>query len=347
MMFGSLLLPFRRSASRLRGKTAVVTGATAGVGRAVALHLAREGAQVGLIAREPQALEALRAEIEASGGKALALSLDVSDEEAVFAAAARCESELGPVDIWINNAMATVVGRVTETTPAEVRRVTEVTYLGYVNGTLAALRHMEPRDRGVIVQVGSALAYRGIPLQAAYCAAKHAIRGFTDSLRCELLHDGSGIQLTAVHLPAINTPQFDWSRTHRRQAPRPVAPVYSPQAAARAVVKAALHPQREVWLGKNTPLMILADMLAPALLDRYLAREAVSGQDADFPVSPQREDNLFTPVVGKHRSAGSFGDEAQASAISFPSGVSRVVALGLACGLSAALAVAVGRRRSR
>lgn len=347
-MIGSMSLPFRRSAPGFHDRTVVVTGASAGVGRAVALQLAGQGARLGLIAREPQALQALQAEIEAAGGQALCLPLDVSDDEAVFAAARRCESELGPIELWVNNAMTTVVGRVIETTPAEIRRVTEVTYLGYVNGTLAALRHMAPRNRGVIVQVGSALAYRSIPLQAAYCAAKHAIRGFTDSLRCELLHDGSAIALTAVHLPGINTPQFDWSRTHRRQAPRPVGPVYSPEVAAGAILRAALRPQREVWLGKNTPLMILADMLAPALLDRYLASKALSGQDADHPVSPGRQDNLFTPVVGKHRSAGSFSDEAQASAISFPAGASRVTALALACGLSAAVAVmAAGRRRAR
>ena len=342
-MPASMSLPFMRSADSLRDRTAVVTGASAGVGRAVALELARQGARVGLIAREPQALQALQAEIEAAGGTALCLPADVSDEEAVFEAARRVESELGPIDLWINNAMATVVGRVTETTPAEVRRVTEVTYLGYVHGTLAALQHMGPRDRGVIVQVGSALAYRGIPLQAAYCAAKHAIRGFTDSLRTELLHDGSSIQLTAVHLPAINTPQFDWSRTHRKQAPRPVAPVYAPEVAARAVLKAARHPQREVWLGINTPLMILADMLAPSLLDRYLARAALSGQDADFPVSADRQDNLFTPAPGKHRLAGSFGDEARGSGHGYPSGVSRVAALLLACGLSAAAGALAAR----
>src|SRR5690606_8404563 len=211
--------------------------------------------------------------------------LDVADAEAVFRAAEECEAQLGPIDVWVNNAMATVFSRVEDLTPEEVRRVTEVTYLGYVHGTMAALRHMRGRDRGVIVQVGSALAYRGIPLQAAYCGAKHAIRGFTDSLRTELHHNGSNIKLTAVHLPAVNTPQFDWARTHEPEAPRPVAPVFKAEAAARAIVHAARYPRREYWLGGSTSLVILANTLLPGFLDRYLAANALEGQHRDEPVA--------------------------------------------------------------
>lgn len=332
-----------RARMSLSGKVAVVTGASAGVGRAVALLLAAQGAKVGLIARDEDALQALRAEIEAAGGEALCLALDVADAEAVLAAAQQCEDRLGPIGIWINNAMATVVGRVVDTAPEEFRRVTEVTYLGYVHGTIAALRHMAPRNCGVIVQVGSGLAYRGIPLQAAYCGAKHAIRGFTDALRTELLHDGSAVALTAVHLPAVNTPQFDWSRTRRQQAPRPVAPVYRPDAAARAIVHAARRPHREYWLGVNTPLMILGNMLAPAWLDRYLAQRAFAGQDADWRVTSQRQDNLFEPVPGLHRTNGSFAGEARANAVAFPAEYTRVGALVLVCGASAAAALALRR----
>ncbi|HVL56343.1 MAG TPA: SDR family oxidoreductase [Burkholderiaceae bacterium] len=317
----------------------VVTGASAGVGRATALQFARDGATaIGLIARDAQALQAVQAEIEQTGARALALPLDVADSAAVFGAADRFEREIGPVDVWVNNAMATVVGRVIECTPEEFRRVTEVTYLGYVHGTLAALRHMMPRDRGVIVQVGSALAYRGIPLQAAYCAAKHAIRGFTDSLRAELHHDRSRIALTAVHLPAVNTPQFDWSRTHRDKAPRPVSPVYQPQVAARAIVAAARQPQREYWLGSQTAMTVLGNMVLPGLLDRILARQAFEGQDTDTPVDDSRRDNLFDPVPGVHRTAGSFDDEARADAAVLPGPLARVGAVALAVALGVAAA---------
>jgi NAD(P)-dependent dehydrogenase (short-subunit alcohol dehydrogenase family) len=291
--------------------TVVVTGASAGVGRAVALEFAREGARIGLVARDADALQRVRQDVESAGGEAICLPLDVADADAVFEAADTVERSFGAIDVWINNAMVTVVGRAIDTPPAEILRVTEVTYMGYVHGTLAALRHMQPHDRGVIVQVGSALAYRGIPLQAAYCAAKHAIRGFTDSLRTELLHDGSHVKLTAVHLPAIDTPQFDWARTREPKAPRPVAPVYRPEVAAKAIVRAARRPHREYWLGTTTPLTILGNMVLPGFMDRYLARNAVDGQHADADVEADRADNLFSPVRGKHRIAGSFGDESR------------------------------------
>ncbi len=301
--------------SGLGGSVVVVTGASAGVGRATAQAFAKAGAKVALIARETTGLERTKAEVEAFGGQAATFPLDVADAEAVFEAARACEAQLGPIDVWVNNAMATVFSPVEDLTPEEVRRVTEVTYLGYVHGTMAALRMMRRRDRGVIVQVGSALAYRGIPLQAAYCGAKHAIRGFTDSLRTELEHSGSGIRITAVHLPAVNTPQFDWARTHRQKLPRPVAPVYAPETAARAILRAARRPEREYWLGGTTQLTILANMIFPGLMDRYLARGAVEGQDRPEDAPSDRPDNLFEPVGGAHRTEGSFGGEARGQAL--------------------------------
>ncbi|HEX2018726.1 MAG TPA: SDR family oxidoreductase [Aurantimonas sp.] len=302
-------------AADLKGRVVVITGASAGVGRATALAFAAAGAKLALIARDRDALEATRAELASTGAEAIILPLDVADADAVFAAARDCEARLGPIDVWVNNAMATVFSPVKDLTPEEVRRVTEVTYLGNVHGTMAALRHMRERDRGVIVQVGSSLAYRGIPLQSAYCGAKHAIRGFTDSLRTELDHSGSGIRITAVHLPAINTPQFDWARTHRRKMPRPVAPVFAPAVAARAIVHAARRPTREYWLGRMTPLVIFGNMLFPGFMDRYLARQAVDGQARARDVPTDHLDNLFRPVTSGHRTEGSFGDEAQPDAL--------------------------------
>ena len=334
-------MPARPASSLRRGRrhetVVFITGATAGVGRATALQFARRGAAVALLARDPGAIAATEAELRDLGCRTLGIPADVADAEAVFEAARACEATLGPIDVWVNCAMATVFSPVSELTPDEVRRVTEVTYLGYVHGTMAALEHMRPRDRGVIVQIGSALAYRGIPLQAAYCGAKHAIRGFTYSLRTELLHAGSRVRITAVHLPAVNTPQFDWARTHRRKAPRPVAPVYDPAVAARAVVHAADHPRREYWLGARTPLIIGANMVAPGLMDRFLAARAVEGQDRSEPVDPDRQDNLYAPVAGVHRTRGSFGPEARLEAKRFSAPALRVAA---AVGVSLAAGVA-------
>ncbi len=335
----------------LRDQVVVVTGASAGVGRAAARLFGRRGAKVALIAREPDGLEEARAEVEATGARAMAFPADVADARAVEAAADRIERELGPIAVWVNNAMVTLFCPVSELEPEEIRRVTEVTYLGTVHGTMAALSRMRTRDRGVIVQVGSALAYRGIPLQSAYCGAKHAVRGFTDSLRTELLHEGSGIELTHVHLPAINTPQFDWARTRRRKEPRPVAPVYDPAAAARAIVGAAESPAREYWVGGRTLLMIMANAVVPQLLDLMLARQAVEGQDRDSAVAPDRPDNLFEPVRGRHRTHGSFGDEAHphAAILSAPAGrLGSVIAGGLVIagltGLVVGSALAAGGR---
>ncbi|MDW6023555.1 SDR family oxidoreductase [Mesorhizobium sp. BAC0120] len=322
----------RADGGDFNGKVAVVTGASAGVGRATARRLARAGATVALIARDAAALQETEAEMRAVGGRALAIPADVANAEAVFAAADTVESKFGSIDVWVNNAMVTVFSPLCEMTPEEFRRVTEVTYLGYVHGTMAALKHMRPRNRGVIVQVGSALAYRGIPLQSAYCGAKHAIRGFTDSLRAELLHEKSGIELAMVQLPAVNTPQFDWARTHLDREPRPVPPVFQPEAAAHAIVKAARQRQRELWVGASTVQVILGNMAVPGFVDHYLARLGYSAQETGQPLPADRRDNLETPVSSLHRTRGSFGAEAHAYAPALPGQAVRIgiAMLGLA-----------------
>lgn len=289
----------------------VITGASAGVGRATARAFARRGARLGLIARDPAALEATRAEVESLGAAALILPCDVADAAALDAAATAAEQRLGPIDIWINNAMLSVFAPIRETMPEEYRRVTEVTYLGYVYGTLAALQRMLPRDRGVIVQVGSALAYRSIPLQSAYCAAKHAVAGFTEALRSELLHDRSGVRVTEVHLPAVNTPQFEWVRSRLPNRPQPVPPIFQPELAADAILHAALHPRRHYLVGWPTVQAVVANKFVPGLLDRYLARMGYDAQQTDEPVPPQRRDNLWQPVPELHRTRGRFTDRAR------------------------------------
>jgi NADP-dependent 3-hydroxy acid dehydrogenase YdfG len=292
----------------------VLTGATGGVGRATARALAREGARVALIARDPEQLEATAREVRRLGGTALALPLDVADAAALDAAADRVEAEFGAIDVWINDAMASVFARVRDVTAEEYKRVTETSYLGFVNGTLTALRVMLPRDRGTIVQVGSALAYRGIPLQSAYCGAKHAVKGFTESLRTELLADGSNVRVTMAQLPGLNTTQFGWVRTKLPRTPRPVAPVYEPEVAARAIVWAARHPQRrELWVGGSTAVTIMGTKLLPALGDRYLARSGVESQQTDEPATEQRlrTDYLDAPVPGDRGAHGPFDDESK------------------------------------
>jgi NAD(P)-dependent dehydrogenase (short-subunit alcohol dehydrogenase family) len=289
----------------------VVTGASAGVGRATVREFARCGADVALIARGTEGLEAARREVEALGGRALVLPADVADPDQVEAAAARAEAELGPIDIWINNAFAGIFARLLETAPEEFRRVTEVTYFGQVYGTRAALRRMLPRDRGTIVLVGSALAYRGIPLQSAYCGAKHALQGFQDSLRAELIHDRSRVNLVMVQLPAVNTPQFDWVRARLPGRPRPLGAIYQPEVAARAVWFAAHRRRKEVVVGAPALEAILGDKIASGLLDRYLARTAVEGQYDEVPIEPGRRDNLFEPVAGDRGAHGRFSARAR------------------------------------
>ncbi|NGO09675.1 SDR family oxidoreductase [Streptomyces sp. HC44] len=290
-----------------RRRAVVVTGASGGVGRATARAFAARGDRVALLARGRDGLAAAADEVTRAGGEALVVSVDVADAKAVEDAAQQVIDAFGQIDVWVNNAFAGVYAPFTETTPDEFRRVTEVTYLGYVFGTRAALRYMLPRDRGAIVQVGSALAYRGIPLQSAYCGAKHAIQGFNESLRCELLHDGSRVRTTMVQLPAVNTPQFDWVLSRMPGRVRPVAPIYQPEVAARAIVHAAAHPRRrEYWVGGSTAATLLANAVAPGLLDRYLARTAFDAQHEEG-----RHDtygNLWSPADGPHgRDFGAHG----------------------------------------
>lgn len=266
---------------RLTQRTAVVTGASSGVGRAIVRAFAAEGAKIGLIARSTDGLEAAAAEVREHGGSALVMALDVADSRAVESAADRVIAEWGHLDIWINNAMVSVFSPISEMSPDEFRRIIEVNYLGYVHGTLAALRHMRARNAGLIVQIGSALAYRSIPLQSAYCASKAAIRGFTDSLRSELIHERSKIAVTMLQLPAVNTPQFEVVRNRLTKHPQPVPPIYQPEVIARAVVHAAVHPKREMWIGWSTTKAIIGQCLIPGILDRYLARRAWETQETD------------------------------------------------------------------
>jgi short-subunit dehydrogenase len=279
-----------------RPTVAAVTGASAGVGRAVAVALAQRGMAVALLARGEAGLRGAAADVEAAGGRALVLPTDVADPEAVEAAAARMEVELGPLDIWVNNAMTTVFARSWDVSADEFRRATEVTYLGQVHGTMAALRRMRPRDRGSIVNVGSALAYRAIPLQAAYCGAKFASRGFTEAVRAELLHEGSRVRLSMVHLPAVNTPQFGWCLNRLPKHPQPVPPVYAPEVAAGAIVRAAIRPRRQKLLGGYNTFLVLANKLAPGVIDHYVARTAVASQQTEQDADPDRPVTLWDPV---------------------------------------------------
>ncbi len=289
----------------------VITGASAGVGRATARRFAREKALIGLVARGTDGLEAARAEVERAGGAALVLPTDVAHADEVEAAAAEVERKFGPIDIWVNDAMTTIFSPFLEITPEEFHRATEVTYLGFVYGTMAALKRMVPRDRGAIVQVGSALAYRSIPLQAPYCGAKAAIRGFTDSVRTELLHNKSKVHLTMVQMPALNTPQFDWCATRLPRHPQPVPPIFQPEVAADAIYRAAHGRKREVYVGRTTVMSILGNKIAPGVLDRYLARTGYGAQQTAEAVDPDRPVNLFHPVAGDHGAHGSFDSRAQ------------------------------------
>jgi short-subunit dehydrogenase len=295
----------------LSGQVVAVTGASAGVGRAAVRRFAANGARLGLIARGRERLEATRAEVERLGGEALVLPLDVADAQAVDDAAEQIEERLGPLDVWVNNAMATVFAQVRDTSPDEYRRATEVTYLGTVWGTMAALGRMLPRNRGTIVQVGSALAYRSIPLQAAYCAAKSAIRGFTESLRTELLHERSDVHVTMVQLPGLNTPQFSWSRAKLPRHPQPVPPIFQPEVAAEAIVYAANSRRRQLVVGWPAVKAVYGEKVAPGLLDRILARDAYEEQQLDEPLGDERPGNLFEPVPGDFSAHGRFDEQAK------------------------------------
>jgi short-subunit dehydrogenase len=289
----------------------VVSGASLGVGRSTARAFAERGDAVALLARAAESLDAAAAEVGALGpGRVLALPVDVADAQQVEDAAERVERELGPIDVWVNVAMTSVFAPVREYVADDVRRTTDVTYHGSVYGMLAALRVMLPRDRGVIVNVGSALSYRSIPLQAAYCGAKHAMVGFTDALRCELIHDHSGVKVTVVHLPAVNTPQFDQVRSKLDHEPQPVSPIYQPEVAARAIVRAAEHPRREYWIGLPTVGAIVGSRLFPGLLDRYLGRTGFSSQQTPEPADSDRPDNLWQPVAGDLGAHGRFDSRA-------------------------------------
>ncbi len=323
-----------------KARTVIVTGSTAGVGRAIAERFAEAGDRVGLIARDIEALEQVRGELAARGAEAAAEAADVADAEAMFTAAERLEARLGKIDIWINDAMETVFSTVADLTPDEFRRVTEVSYLGFVFGTMAALRSMRPRRSGRIIQIGSALAYRGIPLQSAYCGAKHAIRGFTDSLRAELMHERSAIRISIVELPAVNTPQFDWARVHLPRTPRPMGRPVEPEVVADAVFRAAQGSWREYWLGLPTIFTILGNTVAPGYLDRYLARNAFEGQQTRTPVGSDRADNLTHSVKGLHRTRGSFEAEARMRAPLVAGEPTRIAAFAL--GALAFMAVGAG-----
>jgi NAD(P)-dependent dehydrogenase (short-subunit alcohol dehydrogenase family) len=298
------------------GRVVVVTGASAGVGRATAIELAREGTTVALLARGEEGLAGAERDVADAGGRGLAIPTDVADPQAVEAAAEQVEVELGPIDAWVNDAMATIFSPFAAVEPDEFRRATEVTYLGYVWGTRAALQRMRPRDRGVIVQVSSALAFRGIPLQSAYCGAKHAIKGFTESVRTELLADGSSVKLSMVHLPAVNTPQFEIGRTRLPRHPQPVPPIYEPEVPARAIAWATEHAPRDHYVGAPVWKTIWGNRLAPWLADRYLARNGESSQQTEQSIDPRaRNDNLFDPAPGDPGTHGEFDDGSRSHAL--------------------------------
>jgi NAD(P)-dependent dehydrogenase (short-subunit alcohol dehydrogenase family) len=325
-------------------KVVVITGASSGVGRATARAFGSLGARVGLLARGEETLRVAAKEVESAGGRPLAVATEVADAAAVERAAGQVERELGPIDVWVNNAMAGVLAPFTEIAAEEFRRVTEVTYLGVVYGTRAALDRMLPRDRGVVVCVGSTLAYRGVPLQSPYCGAKHAIQGFTESVRCELLHDRSRVRITMVQLPALNTPQFEVTLSRLPSRAQPVPPIYQPEVAARAIVWAATHRRRELRVGAPTVATLLANAVAPGLLDRYLGRNGYQSQQTGEPVSPDRPANLWEPVPGDRGAHGGFDHRAHGRSPHLWLTTHRGVLTAAAAGLTGAAAAALGRR---
>jgi NAD(P)-dependent dehydrogenase (short-subunit alcohol dehydrogenase family) len=318
----------------------VITGATAGVGRATALAFAREGARLALLARDPAGLDDTKAEVERLGGQALALPTDVADPEQVEHAADAAEAAFGPIGIWVNDAMVTVFAPIDKISPEEFRRVTEVTYLGAVYGTMAALKRMRPRDRGTIVQVGSALSYRAIPLQAAYCGAKHAMRGFTDAVRSELINERSRIHITMVQLPAVNTPQFDWARNKLHHLPQPLPPIFQPEVMANAIVWSARHRRRELTVGGSSLQVVLGNKVAPGMLDKVIADTAYDGQMRPERAKEERPGNLFAPVPGRHAAHGPFDKIAKTRSLQLWINVHRT--LSLIAGLVLLLAIAGG-----
>jgi NAD(P)-dependent dehydrogenase (short-subunit alcohol dehydrogenase family) len=293
-----------------------VTGASAGLGRAIARGYAKRGASIGLLARNPEALAACKKECEDLGGRAIFIPTDVSDANAVDAAASQIEEQLGPIDVWVNDAMVSVFSPVKEMTAEDYKRVTDVLYLGFVHGTLSALKRMLPRDKGTIIQIGSALAYRSIPLQSAYCACKHAINGFTDSLRCELYHDKSNVHVTAIHMPAMNTTQFNWVKNRMPHNTQPVPPIFEPEVAAQVVVAAgyAKKPRREYWVGAPTVEAIIGQKFIPGLLDKYLGKTGYKSQQIqDEPRDPNAPNNLYEYVPGVHSARGKFASRSARS----------------------------------
>jgi short-subunit dehydrogenase len=334
------------SAPRAPAETVVITGASAGVGRATAQAFARKGARIGLLARGRGRLRAAAEEVERAGGEALAIPTDVADADAVESAAEAIERRFGPIDIWVNNAMATIFAPIAAITAEEYRRSTDVTYLGCVHGTMAALRHMLPRDRGTIVQVGSALAYRAIPLQAPYCAAKHAIRGFTDSLRTELLHQGSNVHVTMVQMPALNTPQFDWARNKMGRRARPLGTIFQPEVAAQAIVHASHARRREIYVGGSTLATILGNKLMPGVFDRLMARLAYDGQLSNELAPPELAGNLFTPQKGDYGAHGRFDAEASGGSLELRLSRQRGLAVAGAACLAGFLAVLLAAPKS-
>jgi NAD(P)-dependent dehydrogenase (short-subunit alcohol dehydrogenase family) len=335
------------------GQVVVVTGASGGIGRAAALAFAARGAKVALLARGEAGLDGAVRDVERAGGVALPIPTDVADPDQVEAAAAQAEQALGPIDVWVNVAFTSVFAPFKDIKLTEYKRVTEVSYLGYVYGTMAALKRMLPRDAGTIVQVGSALAYRGIPLQSAYCGAKHAIQGFHESLRCELLHDKSNIHVTMVQMPAVNTPQFDWVLSRLPKPAQPVPPIYQPEVAAHGVLYAADHPERrEYWVGGSTAATLAANAVAPGVLDRYLARTGFSAQQDDRPEPSSHPVNLWKPADGPsghdHTAHGSFDGQAKPRSVQLWASQHHGLLGGAVLGLAgAAVATALGRRGRR
>lgn len=329
----------------LKGKTVVITGASAGLGRAMVREFAKHGANIGLIARGIDGLNAAKDEVESFGSKALVVATDVANAEAVEAAAQKIEDAFGKIDVWINNAMVSVFGPVKELKAKDFKRVTDVTYHGQVYGTMAALKRMLPRNDGSIILIGSALAYRGIPLQSAYCGAKHAIHGFFESLRSELIKDKSNVSLSMIQLPAMNTTQFGFVKSYLPNEPKPMGKIYEPELVAKVVVEVAKHPKREVYVGYSTVKTIVGNKVLPAFLDNYLAKTGFNGQQTDEPVSPNRKNNLYKPLAGDHGARGNFAAEATNTSVETWMATHRKVTLGMVATIAAGICALVMLRK--